>query len=173
MIFLDNHNHIHLLLQLLKEEFQYNDFAQSNRDNCWIMAAALSLYNGTPTPNGDKPTHIVRLVLRTTDETGTNDYVDGTDVYVRIDQENQIADFVWEDLWAEGPPIFHGGTIPDALCWVRELAEPFYIQLKDPFLTTEQRIALNVHDKDFTEPQFKDDQKEDRCMIDDELDLPF
>jgi len=163
MIFLDNY--IHLLLQLLKKEFQYNDLAQ--RDNCWIMAAALSLYDETPTPNGDKPTHIVRLVLRTTDETGPNGYVDGTDVYVRLDQENQIADFVWEDLWAEGPPIFHGGTIPDALRWVRDLAEPFYIQLRDPFLTPEQWISLNGHDKDFAEPQCKDDQKED------DLGLPF
>jgi hypothetical protein len=32
---------------------------------------------------------------------------------------------------------------------VRELAEPFYLQLKDPFLTLEQRVALNGHDEDY------------------------
>lgn len=168
--------HQNVILSLLKKQLETSGFNGPHQQNVWIMAAAAVDYLGkrnAPNAYAEIPTHVVRLILRTTDEAGTNDYVDGTDVYVRLDQENQIADFVWEDLWAEGPPIFHGGTIPDALRWVRDLAEPFYIQLRDPFLTPEQWISLNGHDKDFAEPQFKDDQKEDRCMLDDELDLPF
>ncbi|GIP29134.1 hypothetical protein J23TS9_42640 [Paenibacillus sp. J23TS9] len=165
------------ILQLLKNQFDTNDLTSTYKQNIWIMAAAAVPFADnhvecTPA-SGVAPTHTIRLVLRTTDEEGTNDYVDGTDVYVKLDQEIQIANFVWEDLWAEGPPIFHGGTIPDALRWVRDLAEPFYIQLRDPFLTPEQWIALNGHDKDFAEPQFKEDQKGDRNMIDDDLDPPF
>jgi hypothetical protein len=38
------------------------------------------------------PTHTVRLVLRTTDDSGTNDFVDGTDLYVRISDE------LWEKV---------------------------------------------------------------------------
>jgi hypothetical protein len=80
------------------------------------------------------PTHTVRLVLRTTDEDGTNDYVDGTDLFVWVDDHTGEAHFVLEDLWTEGPPIFHGGTIPDALRWIHELGEPFHLQLEDPFI---------------------------------------
>ncbi|TDF91707.1 hypothetical protein [Paenibacillus piri] len=66
---------------------------------------------------------------------------------------------VREDLWIAGPPIFHGGTVPAALAWVRELADPFYIQLKDPFLKPEQRIALNGHDENYKLPSSQDKQK--------------
>ncbi|MFU1792583.1 hypothetical protein ACM1RC_01820 [Paenibacillus azoreducens] len=165
-----------LILQLVKKQFEINALAGPYQQNIWVMVAAASPFakhHAGCTPGRETPTHTIRLVLRTTDKEGANDYVDGTDLYIKLDQENQIADFVWEDLRAEGPPIFHGGTIPDAFRWVRDLAEPFYTQLRDPFLTPEQWIALNGHDKDFAEPQFKDDEKEDRCMTDDELDLPF
>lgn len=173
-----------LLIKRLDSEFAHNGLNISNQQNVWIMAAAAIPFAETPKtapqlpyalPGSSnyrgkedddirrsyldigKPTHIVRIVLRTTDQNGTNDYVDGTDLFMIVDEEKQTADFVWEDLWIEGPPIFHGGTVPDALKWVRELAEPFHIQLKDPFLTPEQRIALNGHDEDYKLPE---DQKE-------------
>lgn len=36
--------------------------------------------------------------------------------------------------------------------FIVELAEPFYVQLKDPVLMPEQRIAMNGHDEDYMEP---------------------
>ncbi|GEC93335.1 hypothetical protein [Brevibacillus brevis] len=79
------------------------------------------------------PTHIVRVVLGMSSPSGTLPYVDGTDVYLVVNVEKQTADFMWEEVWAEGAPKFHGGTIPDALKWVRQMTEPFQIQLKDPY----------------------------------------
>jgi len=144
-----------VILPILKNRFEFNGLEATYHQNVWIMALSTITYDTkrvTLLPvNEEAPTHIIRLVLRATDETGTNDYVDGTDIYMKIDNAKTMQ-FVWEDLWAEGPPIFHGGTVPDALRWVRELAEPFYIQLKDPFLTPDQRIALNGHPEDYIEP---------------------
>ncbi len=76
-----------------------------------------------------------------------------------VDEKNEKVEFAREDLWIDGPPIFHGGPVPDALTWVRKLAEPFYIQLKDPFLTPEQRIALNGHDEDYKLPEAQDQKR--------------
>ncbi|WP_101807456.1 hypothetical protein [Paenibacillus pasadenensis] len=145
-----------VILSTLRNRFEINDLQGAYQQNVWIMALAIIPYierHAMPLPGDEEPpTHTMRLVLRTTDEAGTNVYVDGTDIYIRIDSATKTAEFVWEDLWAEGPPIFHGGTVPDALRWVHELAEPFYVQLKDPFLTPERQIALNGHDEDYTEP---------------------
>lgn len=143
-------------IEMLRDHFEINGYNDDFQQNVWIMALALVPYNEKPVNSilgtEGPPSHTIRLVLRTTDEAGTNDYVDGTDVYIRLDNNIKAAVFVWEDLWAEGPPIFHGGTVPAALRWVSELDEPFYLQLKDPFLTSEQRIALNGHDDDYIEP---------------------
>jgi hypothetical protein len=80
------------------------------------------------------PTHIVRLVLRTSYPSGVSEYVDGTDIYMTVNQEEQFADSrIWCDTWIDGPPKYHGGTIPDAMSWIRLMYNPFYIQLKDPF----------------------------------------
>lgn len=165
-----------VILSLLKEQLETNDFSGPYQQNVWIMAAAINYLGKLNTPNAgaETPTHVVRLILRTTDEAGTNDYVDGSDVYVKLDQENKIVNLVWEDLWAEGPPIFHGGTIPDALRWVRELADPFYVQLRDPFLTPDQWTALNGHDNDFVEPQTEQPHKYGSVPLkDDDFDAPF
>ena len=35
----------------------------------------------------DSPTHIIRMVLRATDPHGTNDFVDGTDHFMNVDEE--------------------------------------------------------------------------------------
>ncbi|THF82108.1 hypothetical protein [Cohnella fermenti] len=148
------------ILELLQNTFSCEDLFGSISQNIWIMTAAIAPFNWNHVPSiNDEsiiPTHTIRVVLRTTDrQAGSNDYVDGTDVFVIMDEVNQTVKFACEDLWAEGPPIFHGGTIPDALRWVRDLAEPFYVQLKDPFLMPEQRIALNGHDEDYLEPAHK------------------
>lgn len=144
-----------VILPTLRNRFEINGLAGAYQQNVWIMALAVVSYGTKHIPiisvSKDLPTHTIRLVLRTTDEAGTNDYVDGTDVYIRLDSVRKTAEFVWEGLWAEVHPLFHGGTVPDALRWVRELAEPFYVQHKDPFLTSEQRVAMNGHDEDYAE----------------------
>jgi hypothetical protein len=137
-----------LILDKIKETFEHNGNTFLNREgtNVWLMASAML---ASPEDMIEDGVLTVRLVLRTTDMSGTNPYVDGTDVYVCVDEESEIVEFAREELWIDGPPIFHGGTIPAALAWLRELAEPFYLQLKDPFLTPEQRIALNGNDEDY------------------------
>ncbi len=130
----------------LKNEFEVKGLAGPYQQNIWVMAAAVIPFAAEhieiPSSNEEIPTHTIRMVLRTTDEDGTNEYVDGTDLFVQIDAENQEAAFVLVDLWAEGPPVFHGGTLPDALRWVCELSEPFHIQLDDPYLIPEHQSPL-------------------------------
>lgn len=126
-----------LILDKIKENFEHkgNILLEHEGTNVWVMAAAMA---ALPDDMKEDRTITVRLVLRTTDRSGTNPYVDGTDVYVCVDENSEIVEFTREDLWIDGPPIFHGGTVPAALAWVQELAEPFYLQLKDPFVTPEQ-----------------------------------
>ncbi|WP_339279083.1 hypothetical protein NYE40_23835 [Paenibacillus sp. FSL W8-1187] len=144
------------LINLLHETFSISELQGPLQQNVWVMAVAAVPFSekhlDSPPTRKYMPTHTVRLVLRTTDEAGTNVYVDGTDLYVRMDNTTETAELVREDLWEEGSPIFHGGPVSDSLRWVRELAEPFYLQLEDPFLTPEQRIALNGHDENYLEP---------------------
>ncbi|MDF2648713.1 MAG: hypothetical protein K0Q73_4518 [Paenibacillus sp.] len=95
------------------------------------MAAAMAASPDDMTEDG---TITVRLVLRITDRNATNPYVDGTDVYVCVDEKSEKIEFTREDLWIDGPLIFHGGTVSTALARARELNEQFYLQFKDPFL---------------------------------------
>ena len=189
-----------LQIKKLLEEFNVGGLNESNHQNVWVMAAAAIPFAETPKTahllpyalpgsssyrgkEDDKirqaymdigtPTHIVRIVLRTTDPTGTCDYVDGTDLFMIVNEEKQTAEFIWEGLWIEGPPIFHGGTVPDALTWVRELAEPFYLQLKDPFLTPEQRIALNGHDEEYKLPEAHIEPGTPKALNDEDFDNWF
>lgn len=168
-----------LILLELKSEFERTDFDISNPQsgqNIWIMAAAVLPFDETletsdflpynikgsknHDPETDEairneyrnkgiPTHIARIVVRCSFDSGTQQYVDGTDVYVSVDVDKQVVMNIWVEAWADGPPKFHGGTVPAAITWVRQMVEPFYIQSKDPFLTPEQRIALNGHDEDY------------------------
>ncbi len=186
-----------LLIKRLNSEFAIKGLDHSIQQNVWIMAAAAIPFAETPKtapllpyalPGNSNyrgkedddirrtymdvgtPTHIVRIVLRTSDQRGTSDYVDGTDLFMIVDEEKQTAEFVWEDLWIDGPPIFHGGTVPAALAWVRELAEPFYLQFKDPFLTPEQRIALNGHDEDYELPEVQEESTSPKDINLDDID---
>jgi hypothetical protein len=135
-----------LVLQKLKDMFDRNEnvTADSNGTNVWVMLVAAEplsdlLAENLPYPLTDqKPTHLVRVVLRTTDaQTGTNPYVDGSDFFLAVDEQQQTADFVWEDESFGDAPLFHGGDVASAVRWVKELSEPFHVQLKDPFLTRE------------------------------------
>lgn len=134
-----------LVLRKLKETFDRNEnVADSNGTKVWVMLAALKPFSDLlgehlPYPlSGQKPTHRVRVVLRTTDtQTGTNPYVDGSDFFLAVDEQKQTADFVWEDESFGDAPLFHGGDVASAVRWVKELGEPFHCQYSDPFLPTE------------------------------------
>lgn len=177
-----------LILTKLKSEFEQNNLIPNkyeSQDNIWVMATSVipfhesletssflpynlkesQYYEGAIDEEKRKyylekeiPTHIVRIILRTSSSLGTSQYVDGTDVYLIVDRENQIADInIWAESWLEDAPKFHGGTIQDAMSWIRQMSEPFYLQYKDHFLTSEQRIALNGHDEDYlTEKPIQD-----------------
>ena len=131
-----------LVLQKLKETFDRNEnvAVDSNGTNVWVMLAATEplsdlLAENLPYPLTDrKPTHRVRVVLRTTDAlAGTNPYVDGSDFFLAVDEHQQEAEFVWEEESFAEAPAFHGGDVASAILWAKELGEPFYVQLKDPF----------------------------------------
>lgn len=132
-----------LVLQKLKETFERNENinVDSNGTNVWVMLAAAEAFSDLLEKNppyqlsGQTPTHRVRVVLRTTDaQTGTNPYVDGSDFFLAVDEQQQTADFVWEDESFGDAPLFHGGDVASAAIWVKKLGEPYYIQYKDPFL---------------------------------------
>ncbi|MDU2239744.1 MAG: hypothetical protein E7E23_04140 [Paenibacillus sp.] len=145
-----------LILERLKEEFERNEYNPGQQmldDNVWVMAVAVIPFEEKPEVadflpyslndvklresymNQGKPTHIVRVILRTNGSYGLCEYVDGTDLYFSVDQKKQEADcLVWSDTWIEGPPKFEGGSITSAISWIMGMAEPFYIQEGDPFL---------------------------------------
>lgn len=152
-----------LIMDLLKEGFERNQLNHGNinsGENVWVMLAAeipfsenadvadflpysLPGYADYQESSDDAqrsylmeeglPTHIVRIVLRNNWPSGISDYVDGTDVYVSVDLENQTAIFIWQYIWIEGSPKYEGGSIENSLKWVQELKEPFHIQYDDPF----------------------------------------
>jgi hypothetical protein len=68
---------------------------------------------------------------------------------VRLVEQNQTATLEWDDLWSEGGPIFHVGTAKATLAWTQANGTLIFQQCKDPFLTSEERLALNGHDEDF------------------------
>ncbi|MDQ0060739.1 hypothetical protein [Paenibacillus harenae] len=147
-----------LVLQNLKESFDRNENVTDNNSNgtnvCVMLVAAEPFAsndeNGLgPSLDELKPTHRVRLVLRTTDaQAGTNPYVDGSNFFLAVDQQRQEAVFVWEEESFANAPAFHGGDVASAVLWVKELGELFHVQYKDPFLTSQERFALNGHDDD-------------------------
>lgn len=156
-----------LILQKLKETFDRDEnvTADSNGTNVWVMLVAVEpllvlLAENLPyLLNDRKPTHRVRVVLRTTDSQGTNPHVDGSDLFLAVDEQQQEADFVWEEESFADAPAFHGGDVASAGLWVKELGEPFHVQFKDPFLTSEQQLALSGHDTDCPRPASREHEK--------------
>ncbi|WP_442600559.1 hypothetical protein [Paenibacillus sp. KN14-4R] len=135
-----------LVLHKLKETFERNEnvTVDCNGTNIWVMLVAAKPFSDLLVENlsypltDQKPTHRVRVVLRTTDaQAGTNPYVDGSDFFLAVDKQQQTADFVWEDESFGDAPLFHGGDVASAVRWVKELGEPFHCQYSDPFLPTE------------------------------------
>lgn len=158
-----------LIADKLRNLFERNDLNPESQSgsNVWVaLAATLSInekistnmipdyaqpftFDSDPFSLSNQPTHIVRAVLRTTDpDTGTNEYVDGNTFLFRVNEETDQAELMYEEDAFGGTPDFQGGNVPDAYRWVCELAKPFYIRLKDPFLTSAQRTLLNGHDQD-------------------------
>jgi hypothetical protein len=145
-----------LILERLKEEFERNEYNPEKQlldDNVWVMAAAVIPFEERSEVaeflpytmddetlresymNQGKPTHIVRVILRTNGSYGLCEYVDGTDLYFSVDRKKQEADcLVWSDTWVEGPPKFEGGSVESSLSWVRRMGEPFIIFVEDPFI---------------------------------------
>ncbi|MFK4343616.1 MULTISPECIES: hypothetical protein [unclassified Paenibacillus] len=150
------------VLNKLKEVIEYNGDVVNNPEsygNTWIMALAIRPFTHNQKQFlpacleehevlHPEQAFFVRVIIRTTDQSGTNRYVDGTNLFVTIDQDTGIVDIVKEDEVLSGSPIFHGGEIADALRWVNELADPCYIALEDPFLTPEQRILFKQSAKE-------------------------
>ncbi|KAF6558347.1 hypothetical protein G9G63_25810 [Paenibacillus sp. EKM202P] len=144
------------VLNKLKEVIEYNGDVANNPEsygNTWIMALAIRPFTHNQKQFlpacleehevlHSEQAFFVRVIIRTTDQCGTNRYVDGTSLFVTIDQDTGIVDIAKEDEVLSDSPVFHGGEIADALRWVNELADPCYIALEDPFLTPEQRIMF-------------------------------
>ena len=151
------------LINIINEYFNHNVFhpaQQPKGQNFWVMAIAIRTLQSTDlepdlqirfsqSPTNNRPTHIARLAVRVTDSSGTNPFADGTDILIRLDEQNQTVTLEWDDLWSEGCPIFHGGTAKGALTWTQASGTLIFQQCKDPFLTSKQRFALNGHDEDF------------------------
>lgn len=152
-----------LIIDKIKAEFEHNELKLNSTEfdtNVWVLAvatvpfeeeienSAFLPYNlrGAEYYEEEKdssardynlsrviPTHLVRVVLGMSSSFGPSMYVDGTDVYLTVNTENQTAEFVWEEVWVETAPKFQGGTVSDALKWIKQMVEPHYIQLTDPF----------------------------------------
>jgi hypothetical protein len=144
------------ILNKLKGGIEYNGDIINNPEsygNTWIMALAVRpfIHNQKQFLPACLEEHevlhpeqafFVRVIIRTTDQSGTHRYVDGTNLCVTIDQDTEIVGIVKEDEVLSDSPVFHGGEIADPLRWVNELADPCYIALENPFLTPEQRILF-------------------------------
>ncbi|ADO54220.1 hypothetical protein [Paenibacillus polymyxa] len=144
------------ILNKLKEVIEYNGDVVNNPEsygNTWIMALAVRPFTHNQKQLlpacleehevlHPEQAFFVRMIIRTTHRNGTNRYVDGTNLCVTIDQDTGIVDIAKEDEALSDSPVFHGGEIADALRWVNELADPYYIALEDPFLTPEQRLLF-------------------------------
>lgn len=82
-----------LILDKLKEAFEHNGniLLKQEGTSVSVMAVGMAALPDDMTEDGSIK---VRLVLRTTDKSGTNPYVDGTDVYVHVDQIKELIDFI-------------------------------------------------------------------------------
>lgn len=96
-------------------------------------------------PGSRRPTHHVRVVLRTSDAQEANPYVDGWDFFLEVDEQQHSAEFVWEDESFANAPLLHGSEVLTAIRWTSELAETLLcIRLEGPFSTkTTERLAQN------------------------------
>jgi len=88
----------------------------------------------------ERPVHKVRVALTYKEGDLICPYYDGTELFVLFNetgieftnegQESVNGDsweFVYEEKWADGPPIIEGSPKHIALNWVAQLAPPFYV----------------------------------------------
>jgi len=128
-----------LIVQKLKETFDRKGTSQEG-SSVWVMVAAAKPFqegeeNGLSRELGDRrPTHRVRVVLRTSDTKEANPYVDGSDFFLEVDVRRQSAEFVWEEESFADAPHLHGSEVLTAIRWASELDEALLcVRLEDPF----------------------------------------
>lgn len=81
------------------------------------------------------PTHMARVVFRTKWEE-VLELVDGTELYLQIDEDAGTVKSIWEEIWNGNQPDYYGGPIDGAREWVNELpgtTGEFYLQLEYPW----------------------------------------
>jgi len=129
-----------LIVQKLKETFDRKGAVPNEGSNVWVMTVAAKPFqegveNGlSQEPGSRKPTHLVRVVLRTSDAQETNPYVDGSDFFLEVDEQRQTAEFVWEEESFADAPLLHGSEVLTAIKWTSELDETLLcVRLEDPF----------------------------------------
>lgn len=131
-----------LIVRKLKETFDRKGAAPNEGSSVWVMAATATTFqkgeedNGlTKMPDGHRPTHRVRVVLRTSHGWEANPYVDGTDFFLEVDEQRQTVEFVWEEASFADAPSLHGSEVLTAIQWAAELTNSLlYTCLSDPFL---------------------------------------
>ncbi|SFM25481.1 hypothetical protein SAMN03159341_12269 [Paenibacillus sp. 1_12] len=175
------------VLQYLKVKLEHNGDIMNDPEsygNIWIMALSIPPYShnlkeslpacldGSQILNPEQ-VFLIRVVLRTTTLQGSNIYVDGTTLCITIDSGTEKIEILMEDAVFSDAPEFQGGPLPSAIKWISVLSEPCYLQFKDPFLTSEQRIALNGHDEDYILPEPKDKLPNPVQTTDDDFDKWF
>jgi hypothetical protein len=155
------------VVEYLKEKLERNGDVMNDPDsygNIWIMALAITHYShnlkeSLPACLDESQilhpgqAFLIRVVLRTTTLQGSNVYVDGTTLCITLDSQVDKVEILMEDEVFSDAPEFQGGTIASAIKWVTDLTEPCYLQFKDPYITPQQRIALNGHDNDYILPE--------------------
>ncbi|MDH6429051.1 MULTISPECIES: hypothetical protein [unclassified Paenibacillus] len=129
-----------LLIHKLRETFDERGTNQDEGSNVWVMVVAARSYQpgeeGQLAQTADTltPTHRVRVVLRTTDNHNLNPYVDGSDFYLAIDEQQQTAEFVWEEDSFADAPLLHGSEVLTAIRWASELSNTLLsVTIEDPF----------------------------------------
>ncbi|MEK3719241.1 hypothetical protein [Paenibacillus sp. FSL H8-0034] len=175
------------LLKYLKEKLERNGDIMNDPDsygNIWIMVLSIipyahNLKEYLPACLDEsqirhpEQAFLIRVVLRTTTLQGSNVYVDGTTLCLSLDSGTEKIEILMEEAAFSDAPKFHGGPIPSAIQWVIQLSEPCCLQFEDPFLTQEQRIALNGQDGDYKLTEEQQEVLPSKTAISDDFDKWF
>ncbi|MGX4583039.1 hypothetical protein [Paenibacillus chitinolyticus] len=103
------------LLNLLQAEF--------NPDGDIHFLAISEQY--IPAKNQERPVYQIRVALTFQEGESVNPYFDGNDLFVTINGTE--IKFIFEQEWADGPPIMEGSPNGLALRWVSEVNTPFFV----------------------------------------------
>lgn len=161
-----------LIVEALQKEFNHNMLRLDDPTslyNVWVMAVSITAFTENECTadllpyrlDGSEereryiqmgtPTHIAKVVCRTTGHHGPDNFVDGTIVYFIVDVENQTTTCeIWDETWIDGNPVLHGGSMTSALRWLtKSPMEIAQLQIKDPYLSLEQLESLNSSKNDY------------------------